>query len=812
MRSKLPKQCWRGSLANRIGAAATFGLAVWCSSPWVQAAGPTLGPYGPHALYGASPQTLYFSDSATTVDTEDDFVTVDAALTSSTSISGSMAGLVRFRVARSGVADNQVVSILAQTTNGWKYVPIAAAQGARCTSSTCQGESVTGYTGSADTYYFSAPFPGDDTEMEIGFFPADLCEAVRLQGDTSLIANGCTNGSVKTLTRRTSQTVNDSVTAVFNLRVYVTAAPDTTSAGPTDSTQDSNFTPLNVSLQTGVPLEATSSCPSLSALYFPGDTKIFFDTTRFNGSGLVNGAPLNSVVVVGANGTSPSLASIESNSVHGRLAFGGVRDLTGFTNTTNGSDNSYTLGFLIRDHSGALLPLSTCSLSGVQTSSIQTFLNQSRCFIATAAYGSGEVPTVRWLRQFRESALRPYRAGRAFIGWYESWSPRAAEWLLQHPEYRPAVLAALTPAVAFAGIYLHWKALLVVAWVGLLAAGLIRWRRAALLLVLLGIAAPLAHADQPYIDRIKRSMSEEEALSDASPSEGAGYTEKLKGELKSKGTVSDPGKNYTGRIQSLIQDEQAESGEKPDSSEAYTSTLKRKLAPAQPEESAIARVKQGESELRIRKEGEIHFLGGFQLGASATRSVRDLGGVTNAPLETVYGTSWVPDVRFHMEWQPFHSEWFGNLGFQGTAGFTLQTGKASFQFPLNDPVSGEPFGSTSRTELRFITVPVTVGATYRFNLLQWIRPYVQASGLMVGYSESRSDGLADQSGYSTGVSWGGGANFLLNPIFPSAARELYLSSGVHHLYLSIDWNQQWAKEGGLEFRSNTVSAGLSYEF
>ncbi len=812
MRSKLPKQCWRGSLANQIGALG-LSLAALFSLPGAQAAGPTLSAYGPHTLSGSSPQTIYFADSTTTVDSEDGFVTVDTALKTTNAFAGSMDGLVRFRVARSGVADNQVVSILAQTSNGWKYVPIAAAQGARCTSLTCQGRSVTGYNGTADTYYFSAPFPGDDTEMEIGFFPADLCEGVQLQGDPSLVANGCANGSVKALSPRTSQSSNDAVTSVFNLRVYLTVAPDLASAGPTDAAQDSNFTLFNVGLQKGAPLAATASCPSLSALYFPGDTKIFFDATRFNGSGLVNGAPLNSVVVVGANGTSPNLSSIESNSVHGRLAFGGVRDLNGFTNTTNGSDNAYTLGFLIRDNSGALLPLSTCSLSGVQTSSIQTYLNQSRCFIATAAYGSAEVPTVRWLRQFREKALRPYRAGRAFIGWYESWSPRAAEWLIEHPQFRPVVLAALTPAVALAGFYLHWKALFGVVLAAAVAAGLVLWRRAALLVVFLGLAAPLAQADQPYLDRIKRSLNEEEALSDAqSPADGQGYSEKLRGELKAKGKTGDPGKNYTGRIQSLIQEEQAESGEKAEPSEAYTSTLKKKLTPASPEESAIARVRRGESELKIRKEGDIHFLGGFQMGASATRSVRDLGGVTNASLETIYGTSWVPDVRFHMEWQPFHSEWFGNIGFQGTAGFTLQTGKASFQFPLSDPVSGEPFGSTSRTELRFITVPVTVGATYRFNLLRWIRPYVQGSGLIVGYSETRSDGLADKSGYSSGVSWGGGANFLLNPLFPSVTRDLYLSSGVHHLYLTVDWSQQLTKEGDLEFSSNTVSAGLSYEF
>lgn len=51
------------------------------------------------------------------------------------------------------------------------------------------------------------------------------------------------------------------------------------------------------------------------------------------------------------------------------------------------------------------------------------------CFIATAAYGSEHEPEVQLLRIFRDTKLRPYKAGRFVIDLYERFSPTLANWV-----------------------------------------------------------------------------------------------------------------------------------------------------------------------------------------------------------------------------------------------------------------------------------------------------------------------------------------------------------------------------------------------
>jgi hypothetical protein len=71
------------------------------------------------------------------------------------------------------------------------------------------------------------------------------------------------------------------------------------------------------------------------------------------------------------------------------------------------------------------------------------------CFIATAAYGHYSAPQVQALRDFRDRFLLTNRPGRAFVAWYYTYGPVAAEWLNAHPGYKPVVRAALLPAVGF---------------------------------------------------------------------------------------------------------------------------------------------------------------------------------------------------------------------------------------------------------------------------------------------------------------------------------------------------------------------------
>jgi hypothetical protein len=69
------------------------------------------------------------------------------------------------------------------------------------------------------------------------------------------------------------------------------------------------------------------------------------------------------------------------------------------------------------------------------------------CFIATAAYGYYSAPQVQALRAFRDQYLLTNGPGIAFVRWYYSYGPAAAAWLDAHPGYKPAVRAALWPAV-----------------------------------------------------------------------------------------------------------------------------------------------------------------------------------------------------------------------------------------------------------------------------------------------------------------------------------------------------------------------------
>lgn len=210
-----------------------------------------------------------------------------------------------------------------------------------------------------------------------------------------------------------------------------------------------------------------------SGLYYPGDGQIFVDTAAFGmktcgASGVSAGhAPLQSVIGVAEESALPDETSSfrTANTLAQDLGTGGYSAFTGFTNTTDGSDHAYGVSFLLRDGTGLVAPPSggglSCSFTGAQSVAISGFMSSSRCFIATAAYGSGESAPVLLLREFRDQVLEAWSPGRAFVRVYYAHSPVAADWLLQHPEFKIPVLRALGWLEIAAWLTLHpWVLLL----------------------------------------------------------------------------------------------------------------------------------------------------------------------------------------------------------------------------------------------------------------------------------------------------------------------------------------------------------------
>ena len=98
------------------------------------------------------------------------------------------------------------------------------------------------------------------------------------------------------------------------------------------------------------------------------------------------------------------------------------------------------------------------------------FIPNNGCFIATAAYGSYSASEVQALRVFRDRYLVTNGPGRAFVRWYYTHGPSGAQFLNEHPEWKPLVRSALLPAVAMALFLTHTSSLtklLVVLLIGL---------------------------------------------------------------------------------------------------------------------------------------------------------------------------------------------------------------------------------------------------------------------------------------------------------------------------------------------------------
>lgn len=711
------------------------------------------------------------------------------------------------------VGGNIVVFVTAQGTNGEKPVPIAfagdaAGHGGLCPAMTgCLSQNVN--PDNEFSYYFSYRYtPG--TTVLLGLFPIDICiNYTKYYGGT---AKGCGGIDGKSPGEVTVNETNVADAMQLNFYVTTLASDGKNGGSPALTSMLSNPAPADKTTSVTslvferITIPPSMSCPPLVDVYMPGDSEISFDAYRFSKAARDLVAPVTHVLVVGNDGTSPVISNTFSagNSIAARVGLGSNEKITGFTNTTDGSDHFHNLSFMVRDAAGIVVTgQGACALpAGVQTSQVQGFLAKGSCFIATAAYRSYDAAPVRMLRHFRDRILMRSMWGRTFVRWYYHWSPGAAEWLMGHPALRYPVLVALIPVeiIAWFLLYPMWAGLILV----LIIAFKLRWlsRMSTTWTAFFLIALTVPHlswgsSKQPYIDEIRKNLPSEDQSSESyidsvlkkipeTPSEGS-YIENLKKEHPEKFTESPRGTQWLEE--------------------------KRNQLPPKEEGGAILALQEGRSELHPRMPGEIRYAFGLRYGASLIRDVTAAPGAMIRPFNELYGYNYAPEFSLFFEYQFLRHEKLASLGILGGAGLAYFHGQGTLKINLAKPwAPGESFGQGAKTQFQFYAVPVTAALTYRMNLLNYLRPFVMAGPTGIFYFETRNDGQNRKYGYSKALSTSAGVSVLMDWISSRDAWDSYRGSGIRHSYLTAEYSRLFTLNSDVDFGMSGIWAGVIFEY
>lgn len=166
--------------------------------------------------------------------------------------------------------------------------------------------------------------------------------------------------------------------------------------------------------------------------------------------------------LIGQISSRSSYKSIGVNSSSSKLA---DNRITGLSN-----DTRYCVLAGNQDKAGVIsgfTPLSVNSDWLCQTPTLVVgLLDDKKCFIATAAFGSSMAPEVESFRQFRNNFLLTNTIGKTFVRLYYQHSPYFANLIAQSEVAKAVVRAALWPILIFARVALvfgFWMTLLLTA-------------------------------------------------------------------------------------------------------------------------------------------------------------------------------------------------------------------------------------------------------------------------------------------------------------------------------------------------------------
>ena len=323
----------------------------------------------------------------------------------------------------------------------------------------------------------------------------------------------------------------------------------------------------------------------------------------------------------------------------------------------------------------------------------------------------------------------------------------------------------------------------------------------------LGLGVAASHADetgQPYIDEIKSKMKDP---TPPDPEQGTAnsispYLDTLKGNIP----ADNGSQGYTQQLKEKLG---PEGNGKTDS---YTQDEKGKLGPDD-QDSAIAQVNEGRSQLKYEKKGEVKNSFGLIYGVGLTRSATAPVIGTGRAFNSIYGSNYAPDLAFFFERQLIRKEW-GTIGVFGMLECGIFQGYGTFQVtPQNPANNGVTFGSNSQTLFHFIEFPGVGGLSYRFQLSKYVQPFAMAGPAGAGFVEQRNDGFGGNQALAYGYYWNAGLAFQMDWFNKTDDFDRYADYSIKHTYLTLDYSQ-FATIGGSPVLINVSgpALGVTFEF
>ena len=296
----------------------------------------------------------------------------------------------------------------------------------------------------------------------------------------------------------------------------------------------------------------------------------------------------------------------------------------------------------------------------------------------------------------------------------------------------------------------------------------------------------------PYIDSLKEKIPPEES--------SEGYTQQLKEKLGPEGT----GKT-----------------------DSYTADEKGKLGPGD-QDSAIAQVKEGRSQLKYEKRGEIRNSFGLVYGVGLARNATAPTIGTGRPFNSVYGGNYAPDLALVFEHNFLRKEW-GTLSVFGMAEVGIFQGFGTFQVAPSNPTispshpagNGVVFSSQSQTLFHFIEVPSVAGLSYRFQLSKYVQPFAMAGPAGALFLEQRNDGITNSSpvlGFSGnralgyGYYWNAGVAFQMDWFNKTEDFDRYAEYTIKHTYLTLNYSQFATVSSPVDMNVSGPALGVTFEF